>query len=82
MTWVYLVKSWLINIEKKENQKYILQLKLQSNIERRKSNSKCDIYINDMNVMEMEEETKEYISTKPIRIVTIGIDLLLVSNNE
>ena len=51
-------------------------------MEKLKSNIQFDIYVNEKNVMEMEEETKEYISTKPVRIVTIGRELILMTNNE
>ena len=47
-------------------------------MEKLKSNIQFDIYVNEKNVMEMEEETKEYISTKPVRIVTIGRELILL----
>ena len=50
-------------------------------MEKLKSNIQFDIYVNEKNVMEIEEETKEYISTKPVRIVTIGRELLLVTIN-
>ena len=52
--------------------KYVLHLKVQCKVEKLKSNIQFDINVNEKNVMEMEEETKEYISTKPVRIVTIG----------
>ena len=62
--------------------KYVLQLKLQCKVEKLKSNIQFDIYVNEKNVMEIEEETKEYISTKTVRIVTIGRELILMTNNE
>ena len=58
--------------------KYILQLKHQCKVEKLKSNIQFDIYVNDKNVMEMEEETKEYISTKPARPECIGRELILL----
>ena len=47
-------------------------------MEKQKTDKQIDIFVNDKNVMEIEEETKEYISTKPARIVTIGRELLLL----
>ena len=51
-------------------------------MEKLKSNIQFDIIVNEKNVMEMEEETKEFISTKPVRIVTIGRELVLMTNSE
>ena len=69
-------------VDSYENQKQIVTISHNCRMEKQKSDKQIDIFVNDKNVMEMEEETKEYISTKPVRIVTIGRELILLVNND
>ena len=51
-------------------------------MEKQKSDKPIDIYVNDKNIMEMEDETNNAISTIPIRIVTIGKEFILMIMNR
>ena len=81
MYWVRFVNLDHI-VDSYENQKQIVTISHNCRMEKQKSDKQIDIFVNDKNVMEIEEETKEYISTKPVRIVTIGRELILMTNNE
>ena len=80
MYWVRFVNPYHI-VDSYENQKQIVTISHNCRMEKQKSDKQIDIFVNDKNVMEIEEETKEYISTKPVRIVTIGRELSLMTNN-
>ena len=80
MYWVRFVNHYHI-VDSYENQKQIVTISHNCRMEKQKSDKQIDIFVNDKNVMEIEEETKEYISTKPARIVTIGRELVVMTNN-